>query len=90
MSSNKAIGGERFPTVGQRWRRHWEQIIPFFEFAAPARKIIYTTNAIESLHSSVRKTIRNKGYFPNDKAPTKLSYLALRNITAKWKNPSIA
>ena len=61
--------GQRFPTIAQSWRRHWEHIIPFFAFAAPVRKIIYTTNAIESLHSSVRKTIRNKGHFPNDERP---------------------
>ena len=82
--------GQRFPTVGQSWRRQWEHVIPFFAFAAPVRKIIYTTNAIESLHSSVRKTIRNKGHFPSDEAATKLIWLALRNITAKWKNPPIA
>ena len=82
--------GQRFPTIAQSWRRHWEHIIPFFAFAAPVRKIIYTTNAIESLHSSVRKTIRNKGHFPNDEAATKLIWLALRYITAKWKNPPIA
>jgi putative transposase len=82
--------GERFPTIAQSWRRHWEHIIPFFAFAAPVRKIIYTTNAIESLHSGVRKTIRNKGHFPSDEAAVKLIWLALRNITAKWKNPPIA
>jgi len=82
--------GERFPTVAQSWRRNWEHVIPFFAFAAPVRKIIYTTNAIESLHSGVRKSIRNKGHFPNDTAAEKLIWLALRNITAKWKNPPIA
>jgi putative transposase len=84
------IWGERFPTVAQSWRRNWAQIIPFFAFAAPVRKIIYTTNAIESLHSGVRKSIRNKGHFPSDEAATKLIWLALRNITAKWRNPPIA
>lgn len=82
--------GERFPTVAQSWRRSWAQVIPFFAFAKPVRKIIYTTNAIESLHSGVRKTIRNKGHFPSDEAATKLIWLALRNLTAKWKNPPIA
>lgn len=82
--------GDRFPTIAESWRRHWDRIIPFFAFAAPVRKIIYTTNAIESLHSGVRKTIRNKGHFPSDEAATKLIWLALRNITAKWKNPPIA
>lgn len=79
--------GEQFPSVAQSWRRHWEHVIPFFAFAAPVRKMIYTTNAIESLHSTVRKTIRNKGHFPNDEAATKLIWLALRNITAKWTSP---
>ena len=82
--------GERFPTVAQSWRRHWEHVIPFFAFAPEVRKIIYTTNAIESLHSGVRKSIRNKGHFPSDEAATKLIWLALRNITAKWRNPPIA
>ena len=82
--------GERFPTVAQSWRRHWEHVVPFFAFAPEVRKIIYTTNAIESLNSSVRKSVRNKGHFPSDEAATKLIWLALRAITAKWKNPPIA
>lgn len=82
--------GERFPTVAQSWRRHWPQVIPFFAFSAPVRQIIYTTNAIESLHSGVRKSIRNKGHFPNNEAATKLIWLALRNLTAKWTNPPLA
>ena len=56
------------------WRRKWEQVIPFFSFSAEVRKIIYTTNAIKSLHSLVRKTIR----FPNDDAAIELIYLSLR------------
>lgn len=79
--------GERFAAVAHSWRRRWEEVIPFFAFSPEVRKIVYTTNAIESLHSQVRKAIRNKGHFPNDEAATKLIYLALRNITAKWKNP---
>ena len=82
--------GERFPIVAHSWRRHWAEITPFFAFSAKVRKLIYTTNAIESLHSGVRKTIRNKGHFPNDEAATKLIYLALRNLRVKWKNPPIA
>ena len=79
--------GERFAAVAHSWRRRWEEVIPFFAFSPEVRKIVYTTNAIESLHSQVRKAIRNKGHFPNDEAATKLIYLALRNITAKWKKP---
>ena len=79
--------GERFAAVAHSWRWRWEEVIPFFAFSPEVRRIIYTTSAIESLHSQVRKAIRNKGHFPSDKAATKLIYLALRNITAKWKNP---
>ena len=79
--------GERYAAVAASWRRRWEEVIPFFAFSPEVRKILYTTNAIESLHSQVRKAIRNKGHFPSDEAATKLIYLALRNITAKWKKP---
>ena len=82
--------GERFPIVAQSWLRNWAHVILFFAFSAPVRKVIYMTNAIESLHSDVRKSTRNKGHFPNDEAASKLIWLALRNITAKWKNPPIA
>ena len=78
--------GERYAAVVHSWRRRWEEVIPFFAFSPEVRKILYTTNTIESLHSQVRKAIRNKGHFPSDEAATKLIYLALRNITAKWKN----
>ena len=79
--------GERYVAVVHSWRRRWEEVIPFFAFSPEVRRIVYTTNAIESLHSQVRKAIRNKGHFPSDEAATKLMYLALRNITAKWKQP---
>lgn len=79
--------GRKYPTIAQSWRRQWEQVIPFFAFAPEIRKIIYTTNAIESLHSQVRKSVRNRGHFPSDQAATKLIWLALRNIEAKWKRP---
>ena len=79
--------GEKYPAVTDSWRRRWEEVIPFFAFSPEVRRIIYTTNAIESLHSQVRKAIRNKGHFPSDESATKLIYLALRNIEAKWKRP---
>ena len=82
--------GRRFPTLAQSWQRHWGRVIPFFAFPAAVRKIVYTTNATESLHSGVRKSIPNTGHCPSDEAATKLIWLALRNITAKWKNPPIA
>ena len=79
--------GKKYPAVTASWRRRWEEVIPFFAFSPEVRRIIYTTNAIESLHSQVRKAIRNKGHFPSDEAATKLIYLALKNIMAKWKRP---
>ena len=83
----QGVWGQKYPPIVASWRRKWEQVIPFFAFSPEVRKIIYTTNAIESLHSQVRKTIRNKGHFPSDDAATKLIYLALRQIEAKWKRP---
>ena len=53
--------GQKYPPIVASWRRKWERVIPFFAFSPEVRKILYTTNAIESLHSQVRKTIRNKG-----------------------------
>jgi putative transposase len=82
--------GRKYPAIAQSWRRNWEAVIPFFAFPAEVRKIIYTTNAIESLNASVRKAVRNKGHFPSDQAATKLIWLALRHITEKWKRPPIA
>jgi transposase-like protein len=72
--------GQRFPTVVAAWRRAWDRVIPFFAFPPAVRKLIYTTNAIESLHSQLRKIIKTRGHFPSDDAVTKLIWLALRNI----------
>lgn len=82
--------GRKYPAIAQSWRRNWEAVIPFFTFPAEVRKIIYTTNAIESLNASIRKAVRNKGHFPNDQAATKLIWLALRNIAERWKSPPIS
>ena len=72
--------GQRFPTVVAAWRRAWDGVIRFFAFPLAVRKLIYTTNAIESLHSQLRKIIKTRGHFPSDDAATKLNWLALRNI----------
>ena len=79
---------DKYPPIAQSWRRNWEQVIPFFAYPAAVRKIIYTTNAIESLNMSLRKIIKNRGHFPSDDAATKLLYLALRNAAKKWTMPS--
>jgi len=82
--------GRKYPAIAQSWRRNWEQVIPFFAYPMEVRRIIYTTNAIESLHSQVRKAVRGRGHFPSDEAATKLIWLVLRNITADWTRPPIA
>ena len=71
------------------WRRAWDKVIPFFAFPAAVRKVVYTTNAIESVNARLRKIIKTRGHFPSDEAATKLLYLALRNITTKWVNPPL-
>jgi putative transposase len=72
------------PTISQVWRRNWERIIPFFAFPAEIRKVIYTTNAVESLNMSLRKIIKTRGSFPNEESAIRLLYLALRNHSKKW------
>jgi len=76
--------GKRFPTVVGAWRRAWDRVIPFFAFPPAVRKVIYTTNAIESVNAQLRKIVKTRGHFPTDEAATKLLWLALRNITADW------
>jgi len=76
--------GQRFPTVVSAWRRAWDKVIPFFAFPPEVRRVIYTTNAIESVNARLRKIIKTRGHFPSDDAATKLIWLALRNITEDW------
>ncbi|HVI72348.1 MAG TPA: IS256 family transposase [Pyrinomonadaceae bacterium] len=78
--------GQRYPPIVTSWRRNWERVIPFFVYPLEVRRVLYTTNAIESLNMQLRKITKNRGHFPSDEAATKLLYLALRNATAKWKN----
>jgi putative transposase len=73
--------------ISQSWRRHWARIIPFFDYPPEIRKVIYTTNAIESANMSLRKITKNRGSFPSDEALLKLFFLALRNISRKWTMP---
>jgi putative transposase len=74
----------RYPTISALWRRHWDQITPLFAFPPEIRRIIYTTNAVESLHMTLRKVIKTRGSFPNEEAAMKLLYLALRNVSKRW------
>jgi transposase-like protein len=80
----EGVWGQKHPTIAAAWRRNWERVIPFFAFPPEIRRVIYTTNAIESLHMRLRKIIKTRGHFPSDEAATKLLWLALRNITADW------
>jgi transposase-like protein len=80
---DRGTWGQRFPTVVAAWRRAWDRVIPFFAFPPAVRRLIYTTNAIESLHSQLRKIIKTRGHFPSDEAATKLIWLALRNIMSE-------
>lgn len=79
--------GQRYPAIGQSWRRAWAEVIPFFAFPDEVRRIVYTTNAIEALNSKLRRAVRARGHFPNDEAATKLLYLILNRSEKEWKMP---
>jgi len=80
--------GQKYPMIAASWRRHWPEVIPFYDYPPEIRQMIYTTNAIESLNMQLRKVLKNRGHFPSEEAATKLIYLALRNIVKQWKMPS--
>lgn len=75
----------KYPAVSRLWRDQWERVIPFFAFPEEVRKVVYTTNAVESLHMSMRKIIKTRGSFPNEDAALKLLYLALTRTAKKWE-----
>ena len=76
-----------YPPIARSWRNNWQRIIPFFDYPLEIRRIIYTTNAIESVNMSLRKVSKKRGSFPSDEAVIKLFYLALTNIAKKWSMP---
>lgn len=76
-----------YPTISPIWRRNWERVVPFLAYPEEIRRVIYTTNAIESVNMGLRKIIKNRGSFPTDEAALKLLYLALQNISRKWRMP---
>lgn len=80
--------GQKYPTIAPIWRRAWEHVIPFFAFPPAIRRVLYTTNAIESLHMQLRKIIKTRGHFPSDEAAIKLLWLALRKVLAKRVRPT--
>jgi putative transposase len=87
LSEFAAKWERKYPTIAPIWQRNWQRVIPFFAFPAEVRKIIYTTNAVESLNMSLRKALKTRGSFPSEEAALKLLYLALRNVIAKWNPP---
>jgi putative transposase len=78
---------DKYPSISKSWHDNWVNIIPFFAYPKEIRKVIYTTNAIESMNRSIRKVIKNRGAFPSDEAATKLIFLAMQNIAKKWSKP---
>lgn len=78
---------EHYPAVSQIWLRHWENIIPIFDYPMEIRRVIYTTNAIESVNRSLRKVIKTKAVFPDEDSVFKLMYLAMNNISKRWNRP---
>jgi putative transposase len=76
-----------YPSIGLSWRRNWARVTPFFDYPPEIRKVIYTTNAIESINMSLRKVTKTRSPFPTDEAVSKLFCLALNNISKKWTMP---
>jgi putative transposase len=79
--------GDKYPAIVRSWRSNWEKIIPFMDYPIEIRKIIYTTNIIESLNNTLRKSIRNRGHFPTEEALMKVLYLAIQQVSKRWTMP---
>jgi transposase-like protein len=78
---------DKYPAISSSWRRDWQRLTVFFDYPREIRKVVYTTNAIESLNYSMRKVLKNRGAFPNDESIMKLMFMALKNISKKWTLP---
>ena len=87
LAEFEAKWDKQYQPISQSWRRNWARVVPFFDYPAEIRKVIYTTNAIESINMSLRKVIKTRSSFPTDEAVSKLFYLALNNISKKWTMP---
>jgi putative transposase len=83
----EAKWGESYPMIVQSWRSNWERVVPFLNFPPALRKVIYTTNAIESLNSSLRKVLTPRRHFPSEEAALKVMYLAILNAQKRWTKP---
>ena len=80
--------GQKYPAITAAWRRNWAEVIPFFAYPQDVRRMIYTSNAIESLNSTIRRSVRARGHFPSEEAAMKLIWLQLRQVTKDWKMPA--
>jgi putative transposase len=79
--------GQKYPAIGQSWRRAWSEVVPFYAFSVEIRRFLYTTNAIEALNSKLRRAVRGRGHFPTDEAALKLLYLVLHRAEKEWTMP---
>jgi putative transposase len=82
------IWGRKYPAISQIWRRAWNEVVPFYAFPAEVRRILYTTNAIESLNAKLRRAVRARGHFPTDEAAMKLIFLVLNRTEKQWTMPA--
>jgi len=87
LDAFEAKWGERFPSIAKSWRQRWENVIPFFSYPPAIRKVIYTTNAIESLNASLKKVTKKRGAFPTADSVRKVLYLALQRASKRWSRP---
>ena len=79
--------GEKYSAIIKSWRDNWSRIIPFFEYPKEIRKVIYTTNVIESLNRTLRKAVKNRGHFPTEDSVMKVLYLSIKGVSKKWTMP---
>ena len=83
----QSFWGQKYPAIGQSWRRAWGEVVPFYAFPGDVRRILYTTNAIEALNAKLRRAVRARGHFPTDEAATKLLFLVLNRSEKQWIMP---
>src|SRR5919206_524264 len=83
----QSFWGQKYPAIGQSWRRAWGEVVPFYAFPGDVRRILYTTNAIEALNAKLRRAVRARGHFPSDEAATKLLFLVLNRSEKEWIMP---
>jgi putative transposase len=86
LSSFEQEWSQKYPSIGRKWRQNWPQVSTLFEFPAELRRVIYTTNAVEATHRSLRKVIKTKGAFPSEEAARKLLYLAMKDAQRRWSH----